>query len=289
MSKQNFNFKLYIVNNFREDQQARANQQLFEEAVRQVSTNIQGQLPDFIRNALVSQNNETMSKLSASIERFTEKTSAGETNNDWLVFLIHKSFFKDGTGATIFTMPERLDTKFKFTYAEFDTATSFLEKLNVCQDKFKPSGLIIFPPADPTVDSSNLPARLESAMDRSADFSPKQICFLLPTTDKSTATKLLNLRYKYDNVILADQRFLCTTSGEPSTFKLINSCIRSLENALKLSDKHHDGFTIVESKERSFGHSTPRGGRGQKRRGNFGYNNYNNGGYYYNKRGRGSY
>ena len=34
------------------------NQQLFQEAVRQVQNTIQGQLPDFIKNALNSQNNE---------------------------------------------------------------------------------------------------------------------------------------------------------------------------------------------------------------------------------------
>ena len=231
-----------------------------------------------------------MSKLSAAVEKFTEKASAGSEEKEWLVFLIHRSFFVDGNGATIFTMPDRLDTKFKFTFSEFDSAAAFQDKLKLCLDKFKPSGLIVFPPPTVTIGGTDLSARLENTLETTTDCSVKKLCVLLPTSDKTTAVKLTHLRYKFDNLMLADQNFLCTTSGEPSTFKLITSCIRALENALKLSARHQEGFTIVENKERSYGHSTPRG-RGQKRRGNYNNhgNHYNNNFGYYNKRGRGGY
>ena len=291
--KKAFQFvRIFIIVFFLRDQNQQQ-QQFLQKCVEQTQANLSNALPDMItnlvQNALKEQNSGNMDKLGKAIEKFTEKTSASE-EKDWVVFLIHKSYFYDGNGAKIFNMPDKLETKLKFTFSEFESAAQFGTKLETCIEKFKPKGLIVFPPAVPSMSCNDLHQKLESTIRSEQNgnglaFSAKKVCILLPSQDKQSALKYLSLRYKDAKVMICDDRFLCTTSGEPSTFKLLTSCLRSVENALKVGARLQEGFTIVESTDRAFGNGGNRS-RGYKRRGNFSNRGY---GGYYNKRGRGSY
>jgi len=270
-------------------QQQQFLQQCVEQAQANLSTSLPNMISDLVQNALKEQNSGHMDKLGKAIEKFTEKTSASD-ERDWVVFLIHKSYFYDGNGAKIFNMPDKLETKLKFTFSEFESATQFGAKLETCIEKFKPKGLIVFPPATPSIACTDLHLKLENCIKNDQngngiEMTAKKICILLPGQDKSSAIKYLSLRYKDSKVMLCDDRFLCTTSGEPSTFKLLTSCLRSVENALKVGARLQEGFTIVQSTDRSFGNGGNQH-RGHKRRGNFSNRGY---GGYYNKRGRGSF